>query len=149
MYGRVLKGGGALEHSKGKVAFCQSFTFSFHAVYIRDTTHEQSRRCQMERPLHSLKRIAIQAHHQYSTLHHKNRCVQLAYQVLNFARVWRFPIADSRHRKRAAASQDGPLFKAQKNVIHYVFKNPLEQAPAATPEPKANSDSRMSQNGQV
>ena len=29
---KVLKGGSALERQKGKVAFCRSFTFSFHML---------------------------------------------------------------------------------------------------------------------
>ena len=66
------------------------------------------------------------AHNQYSALHHKNRCVPLAYQVLKFARVWRFLIADSRHRKRAAARARWASHRCEssnKNVINSISKD--------------------------
>ena len=119
-----------------------------HAVYIRHMSRAQMPDGATPSLTKTHCYTGVLAHNQYSALHHKNRCVPLAYQVLNFARAWRFPIADSRHRKRAAASQDGSP-QAQKNVKHYVFKNPLEQAPKAIPEPKGGSDSQMSKNGQV
>ena len=110
-----------IQKAKWPFAKVSLSVFMDHAVYIRHMSRAQMPDGATPSLTKTHCYTGVLAHNQYSALHHKNRCVPLAYQVLNFARAWRFPIADSRHRKRAAASQDGSP-QAQKKCYTLRFQ---------------------------